>query len=36
MSQIDIRIGLWNSNGQVNHIYELEAFLKLNLIDIML
>lgn len=36
MSQIDLKIALWNGNGLQNHLYELEAFLKSNKIDILL
>lgn len=36
MSKINLTIGLWNANGLINHIRELEAFLLTNKIDIML
>lgn len=36
MSQIDIRIALWNSNGIHRHSNEIETFLALNRIDIFL
>lgn len=36
MSQIDLRIALWNSNGLLNHLNELELFINGNKIDILL
>lgn len=36
MSQLDIRIALWNSNGLLNHLNEIEIFLNSNNIDILL
>ena len=36
MPQIDLRICLWNSNGLVSRLNELELFVKMNNIDIML
>lgn len=36
MSQVDLRIALWNSNGILNHRDEIEMFIKLHKIDIML
>lgn len=34
--QIDLRLSIWNANGLVNHKQELEIFLNVNKIDIML
>lgn len=36
MSQIDIKIALWNANGILNHTNEIELFIRMNKIDIML
>ena len=36
MSQVDLRLALWNSNGISRHVHEVEMFLRLNKIDIML
>lgn len=33
--QLNLRIAIWNANGIVNHINEIETFLNRNCIDIL-